>query len=284
MEKLIDLKLMKLIELCSVTFNYKKVAVVIFTLLSNRLDEIGIKLGIRPRNKEKNEKIYEYMDLINEIIQNNFSLNLFKEEMINRIRTIEILFLRKRGDISRPFIKDIITFYYNLRSILIPDIFQTDSKEKIYVQPSIQAFSFLRGNDSKKPGSRLRPLILQKLKEEERQAKLCLTNKYDPTIFEKTIRLKSIRNSIENENSNKIKIQGSLKDNFNYIRSKENIPRYLIIGFLTLFLMIGGIIVFQSILYPRASIGLSTYLLILFGSSMVLIFLYQYYKKSEGRE
>ena len=42
-ERLLDLKLKRLIQLCKETGNYKKLAVVSFVLVSNMVDEIGIK-------------------------------------------------------------------------------------------------------------------------------------------------------------------------------------------------------------------------------------------------
>ena len=53
--KILDMKLKNLIFVCKQTGNYKKLAVVGFTLISNLVDEISLKLGIRPRNKDKGE-------------------------------------------------------------------------------------------------------------------------------------------------------------------------------------------------------------------------------------
>jgi hypothetical protein len=47
----IDAKLKNLIQVCKETRNYKKLAVASFILTSNRINEIGINLGVRPRNK-----------------------------------------------------------------------------------------------------------------------------------------------------------------------------------------------------------------------------------------
>ena len=63
----LDSKLKTLIKVCKETGNYKKLGVVSFILTSNILDEIGLKLGIRPRkrNKSSEEHIFRYMELIN---------------------------------------------------------------------------------------------------------------------------------------------------------------------------------------------------------------------------
>ncbi|MFX1502763.1 MAG: hypothetical protein ACFFDH_17510, partial [Promethearchaeota archaeon] len=63
---IIDAKLKNLIQVCKETENYKKLAVTSFILTSNMVNEIGIQLGVRPRNKVSGETIFEYMGLINE--------------------------------------------------------------------------------------------------------------------------------------------------------------------------------------------------------------------------
>ena len=67
----IDAKIKNLIQVCKETKNYTKLAVVSFILTSNKVSEIGIHLGVRPRDRASGEKICEYMELINEIFQKN---------------------------------------------------------------------------------------------------------------------------------------------------------------------------------------------------------------------
>jgi len=284
MNQLIDLKLKKLVELCLETSNYKKLAVVGFTLISNRLDEIGIRLGIKSRNKTQGEKVYEYMTIINEILYNNFTLTLFQNQMLDNLRKIEILFLRKRGDLSLPFVKQIIGYYYDLRILDVPDVYQTYSKESLFDLPQLKAIPFLSGKSNKNSQGRLHPLILQKIREEERQVEMSLSTKFDSEMFEKAIRLKSIRKSIEKQHSGKITVHGALKDNINYITSKENIIRYMILGWLGLFLMLGVSIIYQSIIFPEISMGVSVYLLLFFASVGFITLLYHYYNKNGGAD
>ena len=73
-ENLIDIKLKRLIQLCKETGNYKKLAVVSFVFTSNAVDEIGIKLGMRSREKKAGEKIFEYLELVNKVFKVNFVL------------------------------------------------------------------------------------------------------------------------------------------------------------------------------------------------------------------
>ena len=47
----IDTKIKSLIQICKDTKNYRKLTIVGYALISNILDETGIKLGLRPRDK-----------------------------------------------------------------------------------------------------------------------------------------------------------------------------------------------------------------------------------------
>ena len=74
-----DTKLKNLIVVCKETNNFKKLAVVGFVLISNQLNEIGIKLGTRKRS---GEMLVEYMERINHIFQQNLGILIFKDYFI----------------------------------------------------------------------------------------------------------------------------------------------------------------------------------------------------------
>jgi len=95
-ETIIDSKLKHLIQVCKETQNYKKLAVTGFILISNKIEEIGIRLGLRPRNKEKDEKLFEYMKLINDVFETNLKIHIFRENLLDTLKQCETLFLRKR--------------------------------------------------------------------------------------------------------------------------------------------------------------------------------------------
>ena len=281
-EQLNDLKLKKLVELCLKTLNYKKLAVVGFTLISNQMDEIGVSLGIKPRNKEKGEKIYSYMTMINEILQINFNISLFEEEMIETIRSIEIIFLRKRGDLSKPYIQSIFSYYYELRQLEVPNVYKAIRHEDLIQNPKLKLLSFLSGQKEEHHQDGLYLLILQKIRDEERHMKEQLQSQFDPELFEKMLQLKSLRNSLERHRSGKITIQGTLRDNINYIRSKDNLVLYLLIGWIVLLGMIGVVIITETLLFPQISVVISSYLLLVLGPIAVLILLYRNYRKNRG--
>ena len=71
------LKLKKLIQACKDSGDFEPLASAVLILTSNLVNEIGINLGIRPREHESGETIGEYMDTINQVfLEINLSFRL----------------------------------------------------------------------------------------------------------------------------------------------------------------------------------------------------------------
>jgi hypothetical protein len=278
-EQLLDLKLKRLIQLCKETENYKKLAVVSFVLTSNAIDEIGIKLGMRPREKNDGEKIFEYMELVNKIFSLNFKIKVFKPEIIETLSQIELLFLKREGDIGLDHVKEVFAIYYELRKLEVPNLHENINSDILGRNRSISMFSFLSGgqNSRNKTDSSFNPIILHKFKEEEKALQIQLEKQYDKDIFEKLLHLKTIRKNIEQRSKGKIVISGSLKDNISYRQTKEHIGQFLIIGLIILFVMIGIITVTESFLFGVMSEAISYNMLICFGAVIVLYFINKAY-------
>jgi len=278
-EQLLDLKLKRLIQLCKETHNYQKLAVVAFVLTSNATDEIGIRLGIRPREKRSEEKIFEYMELINNIFALNFKIHIFKPEIIETLTQIELLFLKTQGGLNLDQIGKIFDVYYELRKLEVPNLHENINPDAFDRNRTISMFSFLSGGKRKKESS-FKPILLQKFKEEETALKIQLGKKFDKELFEKILHLKTIRKNIEQKSKGKIVISGSLKDNISYTQSKQHIGQFLVFGLIILFVMIGIVTIVESILYGFLSVTISYNTLICFGVVFVLYFINKtYFKK-----
>ena len=172
-EQLLDLKLKRLIQLCKETRNYKKLAVVSFVLTSNTVDEIGIRLGMRPREKNSGEKIFEYMELVNKVFSVNFSVSMFRPELIGVLKRIELLFQKKEGELSLEYVKEIFEIYYELRKLDVPNLHDNINSEIIDKNRTISLFTFLSGgqNANRKKENLFNPILLHKFKEEEKSSK-----------------------------------------------------------------------------------------------------------------
>jgi hypothetical protein len=278
-EQLLDLKLKRLIQLCKETQNYKKLAVVSFVLTSNTIDEIGIKLGMRPREKNDGEKIFEYMELVNRIFSLNFRINVFKPEVIETLSQIELLFLKKEGDLGLDHVREVFDIYYELRKLEVPNLHENINSDILDRNRSISMFSFLSGgqNSKNKNEGAFNPILLHKFREEEKALQIQLEREFDKETFEKILHLKTIRKNIEQRSKGKIIISGSLKDNISYRQSKETIGQFLVFGLIVLFAMIGIVTVIESFMFGVLSEVISYNMLICFGAIIVLYFINKAY-------
>ncbi len=278
-EQLLDLKLKRLIQLCKETKNYKKLAVVSFILTSNTIDEIGIKLGMRPREKNAGEKIFEYMELVNKVFALNFKISVFKPKVIEILSQIELLFLKKQGDLGLDHVKEVFDIYYELRKLEVPNLHENINSDVLNRNRSISMFSFLSGNQNSrnKKESAFKPILLHKFKEEEKALRIQLEKEFDKEIFEKILHLKTMRKNIEQRSKGKIIISGSLKDNISYRQSKEQIGQFLVFGLIILFAMIGIVTVIESLMFGVLSVVISYNMLICFGAIIVLYFINKTY-------
>jgi hypothetical protein len=272
----LDAKLKNLIYICKETENYKKLAVVSFILTSNTINKIGINLGIRERNKSSGEKIFEYMELINEIFNENLKIPIFQASHIETMRACEILFLKNRANIPLEYIKQMFSMYYELRSLEVPNLHKVLDDEIIIDSSKLGAFSFLSSGSGKRSrdSDSLIPLIMQKIVEKERNLRKNLQNEFNGHKLETAIHLYSIKNSLANDKKEKIIIQGALKNNLNYQRTLESIYGYLLIGLIILFVSFGIIILVELNFLSIYSGDLSSWLLFLFGCAVVLIYDY----------
>jgi len=278
-EQLLDLKLKRLIQLCKETGNYKKLAVVSFVLVSNAVDEIGIKLGMRTREKDSGENIFEYMKLVNKIFALNFNVAVFKPEMIQDLSQIELLFLKRQGEVNLEQVKVVIGAYYALRKLDVPNLHENINSEVLNRNRTVSMFSFLSGSQSKrrKHENALNPILMQRFKDEEKALQIQLEHQFDKNAFEKILHLKTVRKNLEQKSGGKIVISGALKDNISYRQSKENIGQLMIFSFIILFAMIGAILLVESFMFGVLSVSISNTTLICFGVIVILIFINKLY-------
>ena len=278
-EQLLDLKLKRLIQLCKETGNFKKLAVVSFVLVSNAVDEIGIKLGMRTREKSSGETIFEYMKLVNKIFTLNFNITVFRPEIIQNFSQIELLFLKRQGDINLDQVRGVIEVYYELRKLEVPNLHENINSEVLNRNRTVSMFSFLSGGQSKK-GKRenaLNPILMQKFKDEEKALQIQLEHQFDKNAFEKILHLKTVRKNLEQKSKGKIVISGALKDNISYRQSKENLGQLMIFSLIILFAMIGAVLLAESFMYGFLSMSISNTTLVCFAVVVILIFVNKLY-------
>lgn len=279
-----DAKIKNLIQVCKETGNSKKLAVVSFILISNKLDEIGIRFGLRNRNKSSGEKLFEYMEKINNFFEYNLKISIFKQDQIELLRNCELLFLKSRGNIPYKYIKKVFQIYYDLRKLEIPNLNKTMKSDEFLESSELGLFSFLspKSRRSNKNPNKLKPLIAQKINEKQFSLQRELELEFNSQMFEKAIYLHTLKKSLENNRSNKIIFKGTLKQNLSYQRSIEDIFKYLLLGLIALFISLGFIILIELTYYPAYNGVLSGWSLFFFGVVGILIIAYvRYFKRGE---
>jgi hypothetical protein len=248
-------------------------------LVSNAVDEIGINLGMRTRERGSGESIYEYMKLVNNIFALNFNVSVFKPELIKKLSQTELLFLKRQGNINLEQVKGVFEAYYELQKLEVPNLHEKINSEALNRSRTVSMFSFLSGGQSKKQKSEnaLNPILMQRFKDEEKALQIQLENEFDKNAFEKILHLKTVRNKLEQKSRGKIAISGALKDNISYRQSKENIGQFMIIGLIVLFAMIGVVVLVESFMYGVLSMSISNTTLICVGVIVILIFINKLY-------
>ncbi len=283
-DTVLDLKIKSLIQVCKETRNNKKLSVVSFILTSNKLDEIGIKLGIRKRNKKSGEKIFEYMTLINDIFDQNLKIRIIAKELIEVVKKCELLFLRNKGVIPYDYIKSMYHVYYEMRKLEVPNLHNSLIKDIFLESSQLGFFSYLSPHIKRKQNEQniLKPLIIQKIKEKELFIKRELEHSFNSQLFEDAIQLHSVKNSLTKRRKNKIIVQGSLKQNLSYQKSIEDIFKYLVLGLIILLFLLGSIILIEVMYLPTEISGLSSWSFFFLGPAAILILIYIRFFKREG--
>jgi hypothetical protein len=242
------------------------------------IDEIALKLGMRPRKREKNEEmLFEYMSVVNTIFERNLQIIIFNHDLVNSIKQIELIFLQKRGDIPYKYIKLLINCYYELRKVDVPNLYKGMNQKdyykssNLYMLNSIPRGAWQKSNDSGK----FKPIVLQKIKEEEQVVQKNLQKKLDHTNIERAIFLKNIKESLTSNHRNKMLMYRTLKDNLVYNTSKYPFLKYFLLGIAFIAIFLGVLIGIEMFLFPVLMNTLNHLLLIFFGIVIIVIFLFK---------
>ncbi|MHA1987199.1 MAG: hypothetical protein ACW98D_11210 [Promethearchaeota archaeon] len=276
-DSILDLKLKTLINACKVSGNFKKLSVVGFILTSNIIDEISIKLGMRPRHKKEQEKLFEYLYLVNEVFEKNLQISIFSSELIDSLKEVEFLFLKSRGDLPYEYIKQLIALYYELRKFEVPNLHKGMTGENLFENSSMSTLNFFtRGTKSKKvQENKFKPILQHTINQKEKQIQTKLNKKVTQSDLEMAIHLRKIKNSLDNKHKQKIILNGSLKDSIIYEQSQNKLLGHLLLGVILLSIVFGGVVLVEMFLFPFTMEPLNHIALISFGVAFLFVVLYR---------
>jgi len=239
---------------------------------------------MRPRRREKDEEmLFEYMFVVNSIFERNLQIQIFNHEIVNSIKEIELLFLQNRGDLPYKHIRLLINCYYELRKIDVPNLYKGMVGEDYYKSSNLYMLNATpQGARQKTESSKFQPIVLQKIKEQERVIQNNLRKKLDQTNIERAIFLKNIKESLISNHRNKILIQGTLKDNLDYETSQHPFLKYFLIGLTILSLCLGALIGIEMFLFPAVMSAINHLLLVFLAIFIIVILLLKTLNKKRG--
>ncbi len=281
-EQVEDSYLKELITACLKTKNHEKIAFVGYLLISNKVGEIGIKLGFKPL-KIKLGNLGEYMEMVNEIVKNNLKLEIFKFIDLRKLKKIEVQLseIQKRND-ETPLrlVKEIFSTYFELKKINVPNLYKSIKKDEFKMNPGVKLFSRFSKNQGRDQDDDFKQIILQKLNERQLTIREEFNKKgIKKSLLKEAVQVKNFKDTIDNKDKKRVEVQGLLKDNLNYQKSLDDIIGIFVLGIILLFFIVGVVITFEAIIYPYLIGSLYVLFLLTFGLGFVLLMLYLYYFK-----
>ncbi len=253
-QSITDIKLRRFIELSLGTNQIRTATSVLYLFVSNVIDDIGTKLGFIPRRKEANEKLSDYMELINKIFKVNFDICIFTPSQITIIKVIETLFERKKQEEEFPelYLKELTQLYFDLRNTQVPNLKEHLKDCDIMENRTVSLLSFL-GNHNYSPSkgnNPIKPLLLHRIRQDQKRLTAQLQNKLDQEALMRLIQLKSLEKSLQAHSKvKKIYVSGNLQDNIDYSVLTSNRGRYGILGILFTFLLLSIVCISEMLIF-----------------------------------
>ncbi len=279
-EFVLDPKLETLIKLCVKNDNYDRLAKVGYSLVSNALNDIGVKIGIRARNKFLKETACDYVKIINNIVVDNLKIYLIPRGMADQMYVIENQIKRGRN-LTKGYVMKLFDIYFELVKIEVPDL-NSGATSSLNVSPGVKLLSFLSSSDQKanKKIDRTSTIFMSKINERQNYLQKQLNRSFNGAQFKEMVYLKGFGDSIKKKN--KTSVEGSLNNNLIYRSSVNDIAAFFLLGGALVMFLLGLATLIESVLFSFLSISLSTLYAMFFGSSAMLFgVFYKYFWKDK---
>ncbi len=284
-------KLLEATKLLLHNKNFNELYKIYLDLIYNTVIEIGVKLNIR--TPKSNEKIYDYMIIIDKFLLNNINIVLFGEH-IQKIITFYNLYDKAENSsenliIDQYDVKELVKEYYELKALPVPNVFQDIESYKTSKYANFQtlkACNLIFGKNIKNYNSStniedaLYEMISNriqndsdKIRRDYQKGKLS----FDKS-FKKLATLDSIKKTIETskKKSSQIEISGTLSDNLEYKIYTLRMPGYLILSFGIISAILLGFIFMEIFSVPILAISL--YQSVIFSGLICFICFYIFIK------
>jgi hypothetical protein len=267
----VDAKLKHLILLCKQTNNYNKLSVVTMTLCANKLNEVGIKLGMRPRKEQEGEALHEYLEHVNNAFKRAIEIAIFPREWVERLRKAEIIFINREGHLPLEIVRDVLSLYFDLRKMNVPNLNVPMSADAILDTVPVHTLAFGKGKEDRS-GILLKTLIAEQVKIKQQSLTARLKQQFNPDALEEMITLKGLNNALEQGTGGKIRLRGTLKDNLDLLQPSSRLRVHIMITALIAFSVLFFLILVEVAWYPILMSQLNV-LLLMFGGLAISCFL-----------
>jgi len=198
------------------------------------------------------------------------------------MKEVELLFMKKRGELPYEHIKQLISLYYELRKFEVPNLHKGMTGESLFENSGMGTLNFFsRQSKSKKKNdnNKFKPILQHTINQKEKQIQAKLNKKLTQSDFEMAIQLRKIKESLDKKGKQKIILQGFLKDSIIYEQSQNKLIGYLILGVVLISILFGTVVLFEIFILPETMEALNHIVLLSFGVAFLFIILFRNYSK-----
>jgi hypothetical protein len=264
-------KFKKLVEVCLETKNYIKLSAATLILLRNTVISHAYSLQISLRS---DAHIYEIMLQIDRVLSLKSIPSIYDESMITRIKLIENLMKKGKGNIPLRFIKDAASLYFDLQQVSIPT-------GKLMVDPSSTLSSkgfFSRFNKSEIETPILQ-LITHELSSREESLRSRANNGKNESAMMELKRISRLKASLTNNTSKRVRVNGPISKDQRYLLFITQSKAYPLYGMFFLLVTLSLLVLVQMTLNFALLAPLGTFFLMFAGGAGFSLYLYSLAKR-----
>lgn len=264
-------KFKQLVEVCLDTKNYTKLAATTLMLLRNRVILHAHSMQIPLKS---DAYIHEVMFQVNRVVSLKSSISPYKESMVIRVKLIENLMKKGKGNIPLRYIKDAITLYFDLQQVKLPS-------SELSIDTSGSTFSrrfFSRLNKSGYE-SPIQNLIAHELSSREQSLRSRVDIGGDENAIMELQRISHLKASLTNNPNKKIQLNGPVSMDQRYLLFLAQSKAIPLLGIFFLLITLSLLELLQITLNLDLLTSLGTFFLMFSGGAMFNLYLYSLAKR-----
>ncbi len=248
-----EMNIYKLIEICKITKNYRKLIEVGLKLISVRTKNLAIFLEMESPPFQKIKNTYRQVEIISVLYERAYLREMIDNTKIERLKKIEKIYNDNLEDIPFRYITQLYEIYYLLKDVETP-------KEEV-MEREIEPFSFDLDKTLDK-----RIMVLEGR----------LKGDFSQEAFSELTQLKLIRDSFKDKEKKQVQIEGPLKDTPHSAEIGRKQGEYFFISLIIISIGIGFFLTAELTLFPYPYLieVLSFFLFISFGIAALMLILY----------